>query len=201
MVSSSSGAGRPVVGVLALQGDVREHAAVLAGLGAEVVLVRRPAELARVEALVLPGGESSTIDRLAGIFGLREPIRQRIAEGLPVLGTCAGLILLADRVLDAAPGQQSFGGLDASVRRNAFGAQLESFETALPVPAISEQPLHAVFIRGPVIESLGSAATPLASLPDGRIVAAEQGNLIGASFHPELVGETGLHEYLLTKVN
>ena len=194
-------AGKPHVGVLALQGDVREHAALLAGLGAEVSLVRRPAELAAVEGLVIPGGESSVIDKLSRLFGMQEPIRAAISAGMPVLGTCAGLIMLADSVADAIEGQESFGGLDVVVRRNAFGRQIESFEAELAVPALGGAPVRAAFIRGPVVESVGPDATVLASLPDGRVVAVEQGDLLGLSFHPEITGETRFHERFLAKVS
>lgn len=200
MTDASTTATRPRVGVLALQGDVREHAAVLRELGADVVLVRRACELEQVDGLVIPGGESTTIDKLSRIFGVREPIRERIAAGMPVLGTCAGLILLADRIVDGLPGQQTFGGLDATVRRNAFGSQVDSFEIDLDLPAVSDAPIHAVFIRGPLVESLGPAATSLASLPDGRCVAIEQGNLIGIAFHPEVAGETRIHRYFLDRI-
>lgn len=190
----------PRVGVLALQGDFREHAHVLAGLGASVSLVRRPEELAEVDGLVIPGGESSVIDKLARMFGLAEPLREAIAAGLPVYGTCAGLIMLADTVLDAIEGQQSFGGLDVVVRRNAFGSQNQSFETELDIPALGAAPVRAAFIRGPVVESVGPDATALARLDDGRVVAVEQGNLLGTSFHPEITGEHRFHEYFLEKV-
>ncbi|GAT73214.1 pyridoxal 5'-phosphate synthase glutaminase subunit PdxT [Microbacterium hydrocarbonoxydans] len=188
------------VGVLALQGDVREHAALLEGLGADVVLVRRPEELAAVDGLVIPGGESSVIDKLSRIFGMQEPIRAAIADGMPMLGTCAGLIMLADSVADAIDGQESFGGLDVVVRRNAFGRQVESFEAELEVPALGEEPVKAAFIRGPVVESVGADAEVLAALPDGRVVAVEQGNLLGISFHPEITGETRFHERFLDRV-
>jgi 5'-phosphate synthase pdxT subunit len=190
----------PRVGVLALQGDFREHAHVLGRLGAQVSLVRRPEELDGVDGLVIPGGESSVMDKLSRTFGLAEPLKKAIAGGMPVYGTCAGLILLADTVLDAIAGQQSLGGLDVVVRRNAFGSQNQSFETDLDIPVLGETPVHAVFIRGPVVESVGSAATPLASLDDGRVVAVEQGNLLGTSFHPEITGEYRFHEYFLAKV-
>lgn len=193
-------AGRPRVGVLALQGDVREHAALLAQLGADVQLVRRPAELTGVDGLVIPGGESSVIDKLSRIFGMQEPIRHAISHGLPVLGTCAGLILLADAVLDSIEGQETFGGLDVVVRRNAFGRQVESFETELHVPAFGPPSVSATFIRGPVVETVGADATALAALPDGRVVAVEQGNLLGLSFHPEITGETRFHERFLRRV-
>lgn len=190
----------PRVGVLALQGDVREHAAVLRDLGADVVLVRTPADLDSVEGLVLPGGESTTIDKLARMFDVRDPIRARIAAGMPVLGTCAGLILLADRIEDGLPGQQTFGGLDITVRRNAFGSQVDSFEIDLDMPLVSADPVRAVFIRGPLVTQVGPGATPLATLPDGRIVAAEQGSLIGVAFHPEVAGEKRLHQHFLARV-
>ncbi|MBD8466315.1 pyridoxal 5'-phosphate synthase glutaminase subunit PdxT [Plantibacter sp. CFBP 8798] len=188
------------VGVLALQGDFREHAAVLTGLGADVSLIRRPSELTGIDGLVLPGGESSVMDKLARSFDLAGPLREAITAGLPVYGTCAGLILLADRILDGIAGQQSLGGLDVSVRRNAFGSQLDSFETDLSIPVLGEPPVHAVFIRAPVVEAAGPAVTPLASLPDGRMVAVEQGNLLGTSFHPEVTGDTRFHAYFLDKV-
>ncbi|MGG7449561.1 pyridoxal 5'-phosphate synthase glutaminase subunit PdxT [Plantibacter auratus] len=188
------------VGVLALQGDFREHAAVLTGLGADVSLIRRPSELTGIDGLVLPGGESSVMDKLARSFDLAGPLREAITAGLPVYGTCAGLILLADRILGGIAGQQSLGGLDVSVRRNAFGSQLDSFETDLSIPVLGDPPVHAVFIRAPVVEAAGPAVTPLASLPDGRMVAVEQGNLLGTSFHPEVTGDTRFHAYFLDKV-
>lgn len=188
------------VGVLALQGDFREHLAVLRGLGADAVPVRRPAELDGIGGLVIPGGESSVMDKLSRTFGLAEPLRAAIANGLPVYGTCAGLIMLADRILDGIAGQQSLGGLDVSVRRNAFGSQLDSFETDLDIPELGEPPVHAVFIRAPIVEEVGADATALARVADGRVVAVEQGNLLGTSFHPEITGDTRFHEYFLTKV-
>jgi 5'-phosphate synthase pdxT subunit len=186
--------------VLALQGDFREHLAVLRGLGAEAVPVRRPEELATVDGLVIPGGESTVIDKLSRAFGMAEPLKQAIADGLPVYGTCAGLILLADTVLGGIEGQQSLGGMNVTVRRNAFGTQVDSFEADLDVPALGEVPVHAVFIRAPVVEVVGEGASALASLDDGRIVAVEQGNLLGTSFHPEVTGETRFHAYFLNKV-
>lgn len=187
------------IGVLALQGDFREHARVLAALGADVALVRRPKDLERIDGLVIPGGESSVMDKLARSFGLFEPLRQRIEDGMPVYGTCAGLIMLADRILDGIAGQQTLGGLDITVRRNAFGSQNQSFETDLQVPALGNEPVHAAFIRGPVVESVCERATPLATLDDGRVVAVEQGALVATSFHPELTGEHRFHEYFLAK--
>ncbi|HLT67654.1 MAG TPA: pyridoxal 5'-phosphate synthase glutaminase subunit PdxT [Microbacterium sp.] len=185
------------VGILALQGNVREHEAVLTALGSHVVRVRRPTELDEIDGLVIPGGESSTIDKLSRTFGVREPLIEKIRAGFPVFGTCAGLILLADRIVDGIDGQQTFGGLDVTVRRNAFGRQADSFETELEVSELGDPPVRAAFIRAPVIEEIGSAARALATLPGGRIVAAEQGNLLGASFHPEQTGETRLHERFL----
>ncbi len=188
------------VGVLALQGDFREHLAVLNSLGAETIPVRRPEELERVRGLVIPGGESSVMDKLSRLFGLAEPLSAAITSGLPVYGTCAGLIMLANTVRDAIDGQQTLGGLDIVVRRNAFGAQVDSFETDLSIPVLGEPPVHAVFIRAPVVESVGPDVSVLASLPDGRIVAVEQDNLLGSAFHPEITGDTRFHEYFLTKV-
>jgi 5'-phosphate synthase pdxT subunit len=199
-VAGSTGAAAPRVGVLALQGDFREHLGVLRGLGADAVPVKRPDELASVAGLVIPGGESSVMDKLSRLFGLAEPLREAIAGGLPVYGTCAGLIMLADTVQDAIEGQQSLGGFDIVVRRNAFGSQLDSFETDLDVPEFGDPPVHAVFIRAPVVESVGPRATVLATLPDGRVVAVEQGPLLGTSFHPEMTGDTRFHERFLATV-
>lgn len=187
------------VGVLALQGDVREHVATLTALGAEPITVRRPEQLSEIDGLVLPGGESSVIDKLSRAFGVSGPIRAAIADGMPVFGTCAGLILLADRVTDAIAGQESFGGLDVTVQRNAFGGQIDSFETDLIVPALGDPPIHATFIRAPLITQVGESVDVLATLPDGRIVAAEQGNLLGISFHPEVTGETRFHARFLDR--
>jgi len=189
------------VGILALQGNVREHAAVLDGLGSRVSLVRRAAQLGEIDALVLPGGESSAIDKLSRRLGLRDPLIAAISAGMPTLGTCAGLIALADRLVDGIEGQQTLGGLDVAVRRNAFGRQGESFETELEVPAFGAHPVPAAFIRAPVIEEIGRRATALAQLPDGRVVAAEQGAVIGVAFHPEQSGEIRFHERLLASVS
>ena len=186
--------------MLALQGDFREHIAVLRSLGADARAIRRPEELADLAGLVIPGGESTVMDKLSRAFGLAEPLKAAIASGMPVYGTCAGLIMIADRVLDAIEGQQSLGGLDISVRRNAFGSQLDSFETDLDIPVLGEPPLHAVFIRAPIVEEAGAGVRSLATLDDGRVVAVEQGNLLGTSFHPEMTGDTRFHEYFLEKV-
>lgn len=191
---------RPHVGVLALQGDVREHARVLDGLGAEVSLVRRPVELAAVDGLVIPGGESSVIDKLSRAFDMREPIRGAIAAGMPMYGTCAGMILLADRITDGIQGQQTFGGLDVTVRRNAFGSQVDSFETDLDVPVLGAPPVHAVFIRAPLVEESGPDVERLAELEDGRVVAVRQGPLLATAFHPEVTGEHRFHRLFLESV-
>jgi pyridoxal 5'-phosphate synthase pdxT subunit len=183
------------VGVLALQGDVREHLAVLGSLGAEAFGVRRPAELERCDALVLPGGESTTIAKQARTFGLLEPLRERIGAGLPVLGTCAGMILLADRIIDGAQGQETLGGLDVTVRRNAFGSQVDSFESDLEVRGL-EGTLRAVFIRAPWVESTGPGVEVLACAAD-HPVAVRQGVLLATSFHPEVSGESRVHAMLL----
>lgn len=190
----------PRVGVLAIQGDVREHARVMTDLGAEVSLVRRPAELAAVDGLVLPGGESSAIDKLSRAFGMQQPIRDAIAAGMPMYGTCAGLILLADRITDGIVGQETFGGLDVTVRRNAFGGQTESFETDLEVPVLGAPPVHAVFIRAPLVEQHGRGVEELAALHDGRVVAVRQGALMGTAFHPEVTGERRFHRLFLEGV-
>lgn len=172
----------------------------LESLGARAVPVKRPAEIDNVDALVIPGGESSVMDKLSRNFGLADPLKAAIASGLPVYGTCAGLIMLADTVLDAIEGQQTLGGFDLVVRRNAFGSQLDSFETDLDIPVLGERPVHAVFIRAPVVESVGPKASALATVPGGRVVAVEQGSLLGTSFHPEITGDTRFHQYFLDKV-
>ena len=190
----------PHVGILSLQGDVREHAHVLRGLGAEVSLVRRPSELAAVDGLVIPGGESSVIDKLSRAFGMQEPIRQAIDAGMPVYGTCAGMIMLADRLTNPIDGQETFGGLDVVVTRNAFGSQVDSFETDLSVEGFDEPPVHATFIRAPLVTEVGAKATAIASLPDGGVVAVQQGALLATAFHPEVSGETRFHERFLEMV-
>ena len=189
----------PRVGVLALQGDVREHARVLTALGADVVLVRRPEELAAVSGLVIPGGESSVIDKLARAFGMQQPIRDAISGGLPVYGTCAGLILLADRITDGIDGQETFGGLDITVQRNAFGSQADSFETELTVEGFA-LPTHATFIRAPRVVEVGPAARAIATLDDGTVVAVRQGGLLATAFHPEVSGETRFHALFLDTI-
>lgn len=169
----------------------------LADLGAQVSLVRTPADLDGLDGIVLPGGESSVIDKLCGLFGITEPLRAALADGLPAFGTCAGMILLAEEVRDGAPGQGSFGAIDVVVQRNAFGSQNESFETDLLIPELGAEPVHATFIRGPVVTSVGPKARVLAALPDGRVVAVTQGKVLATSFHPEMNGEPRFHEYFL----
>jgi pyridoxal 5'-phosphate synthase pdxT subunit len=188
---------RPVIGVLALQGDVREHLDALREQGAEALTVRRPEELAAVDGLVLPGGESTTIVKLADRFGLLDPLRSAVRSGLPAYGSCAGMILLADRLLDAPPDQQTIGGLDVTVRRNAFGRQVDSFESDLAFEGLDGGPVHAVFIRAPWVEEAGAGVVVLGRVvggaADGRIVAVRQGNLVATSFHPELTGDRRVH--------
>ena len=186
------------VGVLALQGAVRPHLAALGALGATPREVRTPDDLDGVSALVLPGGESTTMSRLLDTSGLREPLAERLADGMPALGTCAGMILLATRVLDGRPDQRSLGAVDIAVRRNAFGRQVDSFEADLVV-AGDDVPLHAVFIRAPVIEEAGPQVDVLASVGD-RPVLARQGPVIVASFHPELTDDLRLHRLLLEEI-
>jgi len=194
----------PVVGVLAVQGDVREHLAALAECDVLARPVRRPAELADVAALVLPGGESTTIDKLTRAFELREPLLERIAAGMPVYGSCAGMILLADRVQDGVEGQQTLGGIDMTVRRNAFGRQVESFEEDLSFSGVEGPPVRAVFIRAPWVEQVGDRVEVLAQVEAGpgagRIVAVRQGNLLATSFHPEITGDTRVHRYFVEMV-
>ena len=198
-------AGTVRIGVLALQGDVREHERALRAAGAEPVAVRRAEELAGVDGLVLPGGESTTIGRLLGVFELLEPLREAVRDGLPVYGSCAGMILLADHVLDGRPGQQTVGGLDVVVRRNAFGRQVESFETDLALDGLGDGPVHAVFIRAPWVESAGDAVEVLARVPEGqpaagKVVAVRQGPLVATSFHPELTGDARVHKLFVDVV-
>jgi 5'-phosphate synthase pdxT subunit len=181
------------VGVLALQGDVREHLAALRSAGVEAVEVRRPDELDGLDGIVVPGGESTTIGRLLTIFGLLEPLRARIAEGLPAYGSCAGMILLANEVRDGKPGQPTLGGLDVVVRRNAFGRQVDSFETDLDVAGVDGGPVHAVFIRAPWVEEAGPGVEVLAEAA-GHPVAVRQGHLLATAFHPELTGDARVHE-------
>lgn len=187
---------RPRIGVLALQGDFREHLAALRQAGAEAVPVKDVESLARIDGLVLPGGESTTISMLAVRWGLMEPLRVAVRGGLPVYGSCAGMILLADTILDGRPDQQTIGGIDMVVRRNAFGRQVDSFEADVRFPAIGDPPIRAVFIRAPWVESVGPSVQVLATVPtagDDRIVAVRAGALLATSFHPELTGDHRVH--------
>lgn len=188
---------RPRVGVLALQGDVREHMRVLSDVAADGVPVRRPEELDGVHGLIIPGGESSVMDKLSRAFGMRDPLRAAIAAGMPVYGTCAGLIMLADEIVDGIAGQQTLGGLDIRVRRNAFGTQVDSFEADLEVPAMGAPPVRAVFIRAPVVEEVGEGVETMAALADGRVVAVRHGALLGTAFHPEVTGEHRFHRLFI----
>jgi pyridoxal 5'-phosphate synthase pdxT subunit len=195
---------RPTIGVLALQGDVREHIAALELCGAQPVLVRRASELAAVDALVLPGGESTAISKLLEVFELLEPLRARLREGMPAFGSCAGMILLASEVLDTRPDAQHLSGIDMTVRRNAFGRQIDSFETDLDFTGLEDGPLRAVFIRAPWVERAGEGVEVLATVPSGpfagRIVAVRQGNVLATSFHPEVTGDLRVHRMLVDLV-
>jgi pyridoxal 5'-phosphate synthase pdxT subunit len=194
----------PTVGVFALQGDVREHLRVLGSLGARTLAVRRVDELEQCDGLVIPGGESTTMFKLARAFDLVEPIRQRVKDGLPVFGTCAGMIMLADRVEDGTADQETLGGLDVTVRRNAFGRQVDSFEGGLDFDGLDD-PVHAVFIRAPWVEDAGPDVEVLARIKDdpgagaaaGKIVAVRQGSLMATSFHPEVEDDDRIHRLFL----
>jgi 5'-phosphate synthase pdxT subunit len=192
------------VGVFALQGDVREHLRVLTSLGVRAIGVRRVAELDACDGLVIPGGESTTMSKLARTFDLFEPIRQRIKEGLPVFGTCAGMIMLADRIEDGTADQETLGGLDITVRRNAFGRQVDSFEGDLDFAGIDD-PLHAVFIRAPWVEEAAPDVEVLARVEGGpaagRIVGVRQGSLMATSFHPEVGGDDRVHRLFLDLID
>ncbi|MET4924169.1 pyridoxal 5'-phosphate synthase glutaminase subunit PdxT [Streptomyces sp. PSRA5] len=197
-MAGDQGAARgPLIGVLALQGDVREHLAALAAAGAVPTTVRRPDELAAVDGLVIPGGESTTMSKLAVLFGMLEPLRTRVRAGMPVYGTCAGLILLAEKILDPRSGQETVGGIDMIVRRNAFGRQNESFEAAVDVVGVG--PVHGVFIRAPWVESVGAEVEVLAE-HGGHVVAVRQGNALATAFHPELTGDHRLHGFFTEMV-
>jgi 5'-phosphate synthase pdxT subunit len=201
------------IGVLAVQGDVREHVNALTSLGEQVFGVRRPRELDDVDALVIPGGESTTMDKLVRAFDLQEPLRKRIAGGMPVYGSCAGMIMLADRIADARADQETLGGLDITVRRNAFGRQVDSFEEDLHIPAIADRTtaphghlltFKAVFIRAPWVEQMGVGVDVLAKVESGpaagKVVAIREGNLLATSFHPEVTGDHRIHEYFTQMV-
>jgi 5'-phosphate synthase pdxT subunit len=193
----------PTIGVLALQGDVREHLEVLGSVGVRARPVKDAESLARVDGLVLPGGESTTISMLAIRWGLMEPLRAAVREGLPMYGSCAGMILLADTVLDGRADQQPIGGIDMVVRRNAFGRQVDSFEGDVDFPVLGPEPIRAVFIRAPWVESVGPGVEVLASVPvaaGDRIVAVRTGSLLATSFHPELTGDHRVHALFATMV-
>jgi 5'-phosphate synthase pdxT subunit len=187
---------KPVVGVLALQGDVPEHLRALEAAGARPAAVRRPEELDRVDGLVIPGGESTTLWRLSVAFDVLEPLRKLIGEGLPAFGSCAGMIMLADRLADGVEGQQTYGGIDMTVRRNAFGRQVDSFERDISLTGgVPEGPFRAVFIRAPWVEQTGPGVAILGTdLGTGRIVAVRQGYLLATAFHPELTPDRRIHQ-------
>ncbi|MCX2752536.1 MULTISPECIES: pyridoxal 5'-phosphate synthase glutaminase subunit PdxT [unclassified Gordonia (in: high G+C Gram-positive bacteria)] len=199
---------RPRIGVLALQGDVREHVFALEAAGADAVAVRRPAELDEVDGIVIPGGESTTMSKLLGIFDLFDPLVDKLSDGLPAYGSCAGMIMLASTILDTRPDARHLDALDVTVRRNAFGRQVESFETDLEFTGITDAegaaPMRAVFIRAPWVESVAPEVEVLARVPDGpaagRIVAVRQGNVLATSFHPEVTGDRRVHEYFVEMV-
>jgi pyridoxal 5'-phosphate synthase pdxT subunit len=196
---------KPRIGVLGLQGDVREHLSALEACGADSVRVRRPEELEQVDALVIPGGESTTIGKLLVTFDLLEPLQKRVADGMPAFGSCAGMILLADRVLDGSADQVGIGGIDMTVRRNAFGRQVDSWEGDVPWAGdATGVTLHGVFIRAPWAEDCGPGVEPLAILEDGpaagRIVAVRQGPLLATAFHPELTSDPRVHALFVSMV-
>ena len=196
--------GAPLIGVLALQGDVREHVRSLELSGARSFALRSVADIAGVDGLVVPGGESTTMSKLAVIDGFLEPLRAARAGGLPMYGSCAGMIMLADRVEDARPDQETIGGIDMTVRRNAFGRQVDSFEAGIDLPALGEEPFPAVFIRAPWVESVGAAVEVLGTVDrggdEGTIVAVRQGSLLATAFHPELTGDLRVHELFVEMV-
>ncbi len=195
---------QPLIGVLALQGDVREHLRMLTECGARATSVRRPEELDQVDGLVIPGGESTTIIKLADTFELSDPLRKRLAAGMPAFGTCAGMIMLADRILDGAAGQQTFGGMDITVRRNAFGRQIDSFEADVALEGMSETPYHAVFIRAPWVDAVGPGVEPIGRVQSGpatgRIVAVRDELRLATSFHPEITHDARVHALFVEMV-
>jgi 5'-phosphate synthase pdxT subunit len=196
----------PLVGVLALQGDVREHRAMLERAGARTLAVRRPEELDDLDGIVMPGGESTTISKLARVFGLFDALSVRLRDGLPAFGTCAGMIMLADRIEGGVRGQETFGGLDVVVRRNAFGRQVDSFEADLDahLDGSRDRPFHAMFIRAPWVEKVGAEVAVVATVATGsavgRIVAVRQGTLLATSFHPEITGDDRFHSLFVDLV-
>jgi len=190
---------RPLIGVLALQGDVHEHRAALESAGARTITVRRAAEIAEVDGIVIPGGESTTISRLLDVFDLRQALTERLAAGLPAYGSCAGMIMLAHRILDARSGQVPLAALDITVRRNAFGRQVDSFEATMPVTGVAGGDLRAVFIRAPWVESVGADVQVLAAV-DGHPVAVRSERVLATSFHPEITGDTRIHQLFVEMV-
>ena len=193
----------PTIGVLAVQGDVREHVRALESAGATAVAVRRPSEVAAIDGLVIPGGESTTMDKLCRIFELRDPLVERLRAGLPAYGSCAGMIMLADRILDGHRDQQTLGGLDITVRRNAFGRQVDSFEEDLRIRELGPEPVRAVFIRAPWVEEVGEGVKVLASVHVGggdHPVAVRQGSVLATSFHPEVTGDHRFHQLFVDVV-
>ncbi|HLG60610.1 MAG TPA: pyridoxal 5'-phosphate synthase glutaminase subunit PdxT [Ktedonosporobacter sp.] len=191
---------KPRIGVLALQGDFEAHLKMLAGLGAEGRAIRLPEQLTEIDGIIIPGGESTTIGKLMVVYHLQEVLQRKIQEGVPIWGTCAGLILLAKETDNALAGQPLLASMNIRIRRNAFGSQRESFETDLSVPVLGEAPFHAFFIRGPVVESTGPDVEVLATLDDGSIVAVREGALLGTAFHPEVSGDPRFHQYFLSIV-
>jgi len=187
------------VGVLALQGDVREHVSSLIACGVDPITVRRSSEIDQIDALVLPGGESTTIAQLSEVFGIYDQLKSRIADGMPVYGSCAGMILLADEILDAKVGQKTFGGLNITVRRNAFGRQVDSFESDISFKDGSSDLMRAVFIRAPWVEKVGADVEVLATV-DTHPVAVRSKTLLATSFHPELTGDHRIHRYFIEEV-
>jgi 5'-phosphate synthase pdxT subunit len=199
LVSSSQNGARPHIGVLALQGDVREHLAALESAGAQGVPVRRASELKALDGIVIPGGESTTIGRLLDVFGVLEPLRDAVRDGLPTFGSCAGMILLAREILDGRDDQPLLGGLDITVRRNAFGRQVDSFETEVDVQGVPGGPVHAVFIRAPIVERAGKDVQVLAEV-EGRSVAVRDARRLATAFHPELSGDARMHRLFVEMV-
>ncbi|WP_031332570.1 pyridoxal 5'-phosphate synthase glutaminase subunit PdxT [Williamsia sp. D3] len=192
------------IGILALQGDVREHHAALTEIGVEPVSIRRASELDSIDGIIVPGGESTTMSRLLVVLGLLEPLREALADGLPAYGSCAGMIMLARDILDTRPDAQHLDALDITVRRNAFGRQVASFETDLDIEGIDGGPMRAVFIRAPWVESSGESVQILGTVPEGpaagRVVAVRQGDVLATSFHPEVTGDRRVHEYFVEMV-
>jgi pyridoxal 5'-phosphate synthase pdxT subunit len=203
-VTSAPTGADALVGVLALQGDFREHEHALAACGAATRRIRTVEDLEGIDALVVPGGESTTMSNLALRWGLMEPLRELVRGGLPAYGSCAGMIMLADRIEGGRPDQETIGGLDVTVLRNAFGRQVDSFESDLSIPAFGTASMHAVFIRAPWVEQAGAGVEVLGTVPTGpaagKIVAVRQGHLLATSFHPELTGDTRVHQYFVEMV-